>query len=375
MMNLRFRHLVLLLGLLVIPPSWGSEPDKLFGRYEVVAIRKASLVHSGPHDVSLDDVKPGSRFTFGGSNNWLWGTRCRSWGLQQAAEISIPADDEMLSDTQVTAASLYATSPDHRLNQHLLLHCGSDPVSEARILRVDERVLLTTSPSGQSYLVMEKVPSKQEVLATQQALAEMKNYEGAINGEMNAATRRGLALLAGHLGAKYDFNASALSNNLLEAMGISQAGTADLPTWTDDQITKEMQRFQFSNTSTESGSVSLIVSGFFESGINWPQLENEYARQTSPAWQQLRAIQDFLASLPNTEYSVLADRLNLLNTERQGDWMCFTGINCYPKGVVVQLEPIGADKTQEICSLLRENGWFCATRGDMPLTAEGASDE
>jgi hypothetical protein len=345
-----------LLGMQFVQADSAQKP--LSGQYEVVAIRKASLVHAGPHDISLEPVIPGSRVRFGESLEWLWDKSCTSWSLQSAGGPVLPVDDDMLSDTQVTAARLNEEVPDHRLNEHLVLRCG--PSSTGHILRVDDRVFITPSPSGQSYLVMEKIPSEEEIMAVQSALSHMNFYDGNASGAMDKSTRRALALLAGSLGADYDFSSSALSNNLLEAMGLHQFVSSEpVPSWSDEQVANEMRRFRFFESVKEGGKSYLIVSEFFETGQSWPSLEDPQEQTENPAYQRLLAIRSFLQHLPNVEFSALAGQLRLLKLERQGDWLCAIGLGCYPKGFVVGLGPVEADNTAQVCELFQRNGWFC----------------
>jgi len=332
---------------------------QISGEFEVVAIRKASLVHAGPHDISLEPAQPGSRVQFGSTLQWLWDKSCPSWSLQAAGEPAVPLGDDMISDTQVTAARLNGDLPDHRLNEHLVIRCGASSIG--LILRVDDRVLITSSPSSQSYLIMERIPEREETLAVQKALASMKFYTGGPTGIMDETTRRGLALFAGYLGADYDFNASALSNNLLVALGlpgfIRPTATQD---WSDEQIASEMQRYRFLDSVEDGGKTYVTVSEFFETGQQWPKLDTPYEQNDSPAYQQLLSIRSFLEPLANIEYSVLATQLRLLKTERKGNWRCGVGTTCYPKGFVVGLGPVEAEMANEVCGLLRANGWFCA---------------
>lgn len=338
-----------------------ARPDGalISGEFEVVAIRKASLVHAGPHDISLDPVEPGNRVRFDNTLQWLWDKSCRSWSLQPAGEPVVPLEDGMISDTQVTAARLDKELPDHRINEHMVIRCG--PSVAGHILRVDDRVLITISPSGQSYLVLEQVPGGSVTVAVQKALVSMKFYEGEPTGTMDAKTRRALALFAGYLGADYDFNASALSNNLLEALGLKQfIGPTRTLNWSDGQIADEMSRYRFHEPLKSETGTFVVVSEFFETGQQWPAVDTPQERDESPAFQRLLSIRSFLEPLANVEYSVLADQLKLLKSEREGDWDCAIGIGCYPKGYVVGLGPVEADSAAEICGLFRANGWFCA---------------
>jgi hypothetical protein len=339
----------------------GAENSRIHleGDYRVVALRKTNLALAGPQDLSLGEVGPGSEVQFGSELRWLWrsptGRHCKGWSVQRAGEPVVPLSDDMISDTQVMAGE----QNDFRVNEHLIIRCG--PKILARVLAVDNRVLVTTSPSGQSYLLLERVPSEEEVSAVQKALADTGLLEGPLTGRMTANARRALAIFAGQLGAAYNFNATAISNNLLLALGLPSL-TEGLPaaTWTDEQIAQEMQRYRFENTLRQDGNTWVVLSEFFETGETWPDLSTQYEKETSPAYQRLTMIQSYLQSLPSTRYSVLEDQLTLLKLDRAGDWTCYVALGCYPKGWVVGLGPLEPELAGEICELFRRNEWFCA---------------
>lgn len=91
----------------------------------------------------------------GGSLTWLAGETCADWELASATSPTIETGSDMLSDTQVTAGQLNPKLAHHIMNAHCVLSCGI--AVRAPMVVVDDRMLITTSPSQQSYLILEKV--------------------------------------------------------------------------------------------------------------------------------------------------------------------------------------------------------------------------
>lgn len=321
-----------------------GDASGLSGAYELVAIRKSNLVMAAPDDPALAGITPGVRVEFDTTLSWLAGETCTEWALVRAESPTIAIESEILSDTQVTAERLNADLVDHRVNEHWVLYCGVSV--RAPLLVVDDRVVITTSPSQQSYLVLEKLADPELVGAVQRALKSMKFLDAEPSGVMDPTTRRALAVFAGYLGAAYEFNASPLTENLLVAMGLGTlVEESVLGQWTDEEIAAEMNRFRFHEETGAEGMPYLVVSGFHEA---------------EAAERALIEIRTFLSGLPNLEYSALADRLKLLELERVGDWVCAFALGCYPTGYVVALGPVEPESSEGICKLLRGNGWFCA---------------
>ena len=332
------------------PDSVASPP--LSGEFQLVSIRKSNLAMATPEDPGLAKISPGDRIVFDEVLTWLAGERCAEWSLQPAASPDIAVGDDMLSDTQVTAERLDPALTDHRVNHHLVLYCGI--TARAPLLIVDERVLVTTSPTRQSYVLFERTSGPDLAHAVEASLKSMKFFEAEPDGTLNAETRRAIARFAGYLGAAYDFNASPLTENLLEAMGLGRFTHRRPPgAWTDAQIAAEMARFRFRDAVRVEDQRFIVVSGFFPG-------EGQQGFSPGAAEAALDETRAFLSGLPNVAYSTLAERLVLLKLERVGDWDCATGVGCYPEGHVVGLGPVEPEQAGEICRLFRNNDWFCA---------------
>ncbi|MCP3971304.1 MAG: hypothetical protein GY717_13485 [Rhodobacteraceae bacterium] len=207
----------LLLANLIATASFAAatSPD---GEYSVVAIRRASDVAAGPDDPSLAGAVIGSRVAFGAELLWLHGKTCTNWSVTESTDPVATVGDPIISDTQVTAARLNAALPDHRVNRHLRLVCGQETMGV--LLQVDQRVLVVPSPSGASYLILERRVGRAAAMTIEEALTSAKLYDGPITGHMGPAARRGAALFAGRLGAEFDFLGAPITENMAEALGV-----------------------------------------------------------------------------------------------------------------------------------------------------------
>lgn len=336
-------------GLLLVSPLSAGQPGStpvLEGLYELVDVRNSNLVEATPADPGLDGIALGYRIQFGDTLTWLAGESCTEWVLERRNESTIDIDDDMLSDTQVTAQRLGADLTDLRRNEPLVLYCGLS--AKAPVIVVDERVLVTTSRTQQSYLIFEKVADTEFAGAVQRALVSMKFFESEPGDIMDAPTRRALAFFAGYLGAPYTFNATPVTENILVALGLDALTTAATPgQWTDDQIVAEMQRFRFTEPAPATGNTDVVVSGF---------LGADHADRT------LESLRAYLAGLPNLAYSALADKLKIEPVQRITDPACASETRCMAPGYVVAMAQVGPPGADEVCALLRSNGWFCAQR-------------
>ncbi len=181
------------------------------GVYEVVALRRASDVASGPGDAAAD-MALGRRARFGGNAEWIDGTTCKAWSLEPLADPALSADDPNLSDIELAPAGI----ADARENRSLRLMCDGRELTT--LLQVDARVLVVPSASGSTNLVLERTPDARETAALQARLKAQGLLENATDGVMDAATRRALALYADDLGAAFAFERGVATENLLAAL-------------------------------------------------------------------------------------------------------------------------------------------------------------
>ena len=165
---------------------------------------------------------------------------------------------------------------------------------------------------------------------------------------------------ASYRGAKYTFRNAAITVNLMDGLKILEMA------WTAGEMEAEVARYMFRGlrpTGEQPGndSVVSVLSEFFERGKYWKDLDGPDEQDAPKAIAHRDEIAGFLSSLPRLEYSVLADRVRLIETERSGFWVCGVARGCYPKGHVVGIADISPDLAGELCAMFRLNGWFCAT--------------
>ncbi len=202
-------------------PALAAAGGVLAGTFEVVALRAASDVAGGPIDAAAK-LTLGRRAQFGGTAEWIDGTTCTSWSLEPRGEDAVATDDPNLSDLQLAKAN----SPP--LNRSWRLMC--DETELATFLQVDARVLVAPSPSGQTNLLLERVPPPQEIITLQAGLKAHGHLDGPLSGNMEAATRRALALYAEELGAAFAFQQGVMTEHLLESVSRPSDDTRTLKT-------------------------------------------------------------------------------------------------------------------------------------------------
>ena len=108
---------------------------------------------------------------------------------------------------------------DHRRNRHLRLACGS---KGADILLVDDMVIVAPSPSGRSYVILERRMPTSSAKRIELEMKHMKFMSGKVTGRLGRNAREGAGYFASFLGAKRTFKASALTENMVEAMALHQ---------------------------------------------------------------------------------------------------------------------------------------------------------
>ena len=193
----------------------------LRGTFEVVALRAASDVAGGPVDA---DALPmlGRRASFGDTAEWIDGITCSTWSLEPRDEDAAARDDPNLSDLQLANTS----APP--VNRSWRLMCEEAEI--ASFLQIDGRVLVGATASGQTNVLLERVPRPEEILTLQAGLTAHGFLDGPPSGAMDGATRRALARYAEQLGAAFAFHNGVLTEYLLRSVSRPSDDTRTLKT-------------------------------------------------------------------------------------------------------------------------------------------------
>jgi len=129
--------------------------------------------------------------------------------------------------------------------------------------------------------------------------------------------------------------------------------------WSEDEISAEIERYRIRARQTNDGTY-FIISGFFEVATTWIEFESTDQDEPSLATERRDELRDYLLALPRVQDSMLAEKVHLIQVEREGAWLCATGYGCHPKGYVVGLGPVSTDRDEGVCQIFRNNEWFCA---------------
>jgi len=209
--------LLVVCGLNALAPG---EPavEELRGTFEVLGRRAASNVAAAqpPEPPSGTEARTVS---FGASLIWHDGRNCARWRSEPYVPAPIELNDPMLSDTQIGREPNETGSSDRRKNTGLAVICDGQVL--ARLVRVDQRVLIVAAPNGTTYLILQRPLTAEEVRRVQAALGARKLLAGPPSGTMDAPTWAALATYAESRGAAYRFKAAALTENLLAGLGIT----------------------------------------------------------------------------------------------------------------------------------------------------------
>src|SRR5690606_14588962 len=97
----------------------------------------------------------GERIVFDQGLQWLDGRSCEQWAAGPTRAAGAPsADDPALSDLQIPPVGEPGMFEDHRVNYTIEITCDGQPL--ARLLQVDERVLVLTAAGGAAYSIFER---------------------------------------------------------------------------------------------------------------------------------------------------------------------------------------------------------------------------
>jgi hypothetical protein len=194
------------------------------GDFVIVDIRRASDVAGPPEDKSLT-WEIGQKLSVGDELIWPDGRTCLSWHATRLNEPVVNLEDPLLSDTQIGPLDSTQSSGDFLVNRMLALRCKSE---EMIVLQVDRRVLVASSPSGQSYIIFEKPLRREQVEALQKKLHSMKFMEGYPSGEWADSAQAALSSYAAYRGATFNFHRPAITQNLLDGLDVVLRTGADV---------------------------------------------------------------------------------------------------------------------------------------------------
>jgi hypothetical protein len=215
----------LIVGALVASPSAlagnARSVPAPFGEYAVVAVRNSNKIVSTTSNQKRQDWF-GRTVEFGlSTSTWLNGEVCSIWSVREAVSPDFILDDRNLSDLTLAPFDVGPETIDRRLNVPVDLVCND--LGErviASFVIIDRRVLLVPTVSRETYVILEKLLSSAEISRFQIKLKEMKFYDGAISGTLNSETIASVGSYAEYRGAGYRFPRTAITENLLDRLGV-----------------------------------------------------------------------------------------------------------------------------------------------------------
>jgi hypothetical protein len=221
-MNSAIQLMLSVIVLLLLPQVIRAETPLLSGQYELVDVRRASDVAGGPVEESTikligSTASFAEKFVFPGLDG------CTRWSVKASAKTPLNENDPMLSDTQIAPIDGDRSAGDKRLNLGLKIFCEGE--YKISLLKVDERILVVPTASGIGYLIFERSLSGEETKRFQFQLRDMKFYSGSPSSSWDEDSFRALSFYAEYRGAEYRFARTAISENLLDALGVIQPET------------------------------------------------------------------------------------------------------------------------------------------------------
>ncbi len=194
-----------------------GESESIEGSFFVVALRRSSTVSGGPDDSSAADWL-GREIVFDHTLSWIDGQLCEDWRILKVDEPINYISDPNLSDLEIEPVDSASSNGDAR--RTVLWNVICENKSLGYVLEIDRRVLVINSNSGLTYAILEKPLNRDQVMTLQQQLADMKFYEGDINGELDDTTARAVSAYAEYRGAEFRFYRAAITENLLDGLGV-----------------------------------------------------------------------------------------------------------------------------------------------------------
>ncbi len=211
-------------NLMALPGS-ASHP-MLFGDYRLITLRRASDVVGSVTDPTISSAEIGSAVSFGKTVKWFNKKTCANWEEVVGKTASVNLNDPNLVDLIISSDGGLLNADGQRKFSNIQILCDGAPL--AVVTRIDERILVTSSPSGLSYAILERPLPPNEVRDLQFKLKALNFYYGGTTGEMDEATHDSISRYASHRG-RYDltFKRSALTENLLKGLGFHTSGKID----------------------------------------------------------------------------------------------------------------------------------------------------
>lgn len=190
----------------------------LQGTYVVVDLRRSSFVSGSTEDTSATDWL-GRHVVFDDDLKWIDGQSCDAWSTVLEDEPIVDVSDPNLSDLAISPVVSPASNEDVSGRNSWQLMCNESNVGS--VFQLDSRVLVINSASGLTYAILEKPLRQDQIRKLQKQLIDMKFYEGLVNGELDESTQRAVAAYAEYRGAHFRFHRTAITENLLDGLGIS----------------------------------------------------------------------------------------------------------------------------------------------------------
>ena len=187
------------------------------GSYVVVDLRRSSTVSGRVEDPTAANLL-GQNVVFGDQLEWIDGQSCDAWDVVGVDEPAIDISDPILSDLTISPLDSPTSNGDARQNVSIQIMCDASEIG--LVFMLDSRVLVISSSSGLTYAILEKPLRQDQVTKLQLQLIDMKFYEGEATGELDGPTQAAVSAYAEYRGAKYRFHRAAITENLLDGLGI-----------------------------------------------------------------------------------------------------------------------------------------------------------
>lgn len=175
------------------------------GRYEVVALRRASDVMGGPDDATLRATLS-TRADFGGRTVWL-GEPCPSPSLAPAESPLANYDDPVLSDIALGNAVPEAS---------WVLSCDGE--LRALFDQLDAHILVAVSPGGQTYSIFERARTPEEMERIQAQLIMTGQLDGKPQPDWRPEAWGALSRFARAEGSVFTFRRPVISDELVRRL-------------------------------------------------------------------------------------------------------------------------------------------------------------
>lgn len=178
--------------------------------YEVVAIRSLSGVAMPPMQLREADIEKGQRLLIGDAFQWLDGILYTDWNSVELDEPPLAMRDPILADVY------FKLNHASDVRKPSLYSAGAKELG--RVYWIDTRVGLLVEPHGSPVYVLERSLSLMDALQLEVALKDMKFDPGAVDGVIDASTRKALGFCLEYWGLPYRFAPPVISDRMFEAI-------------------------------------------------------------------------------------------------------------------------------------------------------------